>query len=481
MYTGVNPGKHGVYSFLHFDGYDWEIVNRSHVKEFAVWELLSMHGISSVVLNVPATHPPRQFDGVLVPGYMAPEGPTCHPTGVWDELDSELGGYSLYGNTLRSNASDEYVADDLRRLSRMRGAAFRYLVTEHEPEFGFVQFQTTDTVYHQFPNDEEAIREVYRTVDREVGEIIDTCDPSVTLVVSDHGLGPMNGREFRVNDYLREQGYAVTTAAGNGMPSWKSIVRKGDERNRGIGIFESLVTTTLQGAARIGLTSQRVGALLRRLRLEDRVLETVPVDLVRAGTEQINFPDSTAYMRVRTEMGVRLNLEGRESEGVVSSGDYDRVRSELMQALRDVVTPSGDPVFEAVHPREDVFEGPYIEDAPDIVTVPNRFDHLLVSTLKGAPSGDPTEPWEHKREGILIAMGEDIDSEAEVGDPHLFDVTPTILATFDLPVGERMDGSPLPVVDQTDSSTYPSFIPSETVPTEDEDVENRLATLGYLE
>lgn len=481
LYTGVNPGKHGVYGFLDFDGYDWDVVNRSHVKEFAVWELLSVHGFSSVVVNVPATHPPRSFDGVLVPGYMAPEEPTCHPEGTWTELQEALGGYSLYGETLDSTATDAALASNLVDLAESRGEAFRHLVADRDPDFGFVQFQATDTVYHQLPDDEAAIRRVYGAVDRAVDEILSACEPDVVLVVSDHGLGPMEGREFRVNDFLRECGYVETTADGEGAPSWKSIARERNREDGDAGGAASLVESALSGAARVGITSQRIGRLLERLGLADLVLDAVPTEVVRAGSEGIDFPASGAYMRVRTEMGVRINLAGREPDGVVPVGEYERVRTELIERLRAVTTPAGDPVFEAVQPREAVFDGPYVEDAPDVVTVPSGFDHLLVSTLKGERFGDPSEPWEHKREGIVVAAGEGVDRGADLADAHLFDVTPTILSTFGLPVGERMDGTVLPVVEATDRGTYDPFSPDRAVATDDGAVEDRLSDLGYLD
>lgn len=31
IYTGTNPGKHGVFGFLAFEGYDWGLVNTTHV------------------------------------------------------------------------------------------------------------------------------------------------------------------------------------------------------------------------------------------------------------------------------------------------------------------------------------------------------------------------------------------------------------------------------------------------------------------
>lgn len=481
LYTGVNPGKHGVYSFLNFDGYDWDVVNRSHVKAHAVWELLSINDISSVILNVPATHPPRAFDGVLVPGYMGPEEPPCHPAGTFEELRSELGDYSLYGETLRSNASNQKLADELARLAQMRGEAFSYLVDEHNPEFGFVQFQATDTVYHQLPKDEGGIRQVYGAVDDAVDKILGVCDPNLVLVVSDHGLGPMDGYEFRVNEFLRANDYVSTTASGDGMPSWKSLAYEDAEVKTGSERLVSVAATALSHAAQVGFTSQRLAAVLKRIGLADWALETIPVDIVRAGTEQIDFAASTAYMRVRTEMGVRLNLENREPNGVIPATDYEQVRSTLIDALRDVQTPGGDPVYEAVHPRETVFDGPYLKDAPDIVTVPNGFNHFLVSTLKGNKFDEPTEPWEHKREGLVMAYGEGVSLTADLSDAHLFDITPTILRSFGLPVGERMDGHPLGFIDSGDRTAYPEFHPAETTASDARTVEERLADLGYME
>jgi len=80
------------------------------------------------------------------------------------------------------------------------------------------------------------------------------------------------------------------------------------------------------------------------------------------------------------------------------------------------------------------------------VTVPARFDHSLVANLKGAQFREPTEPWEHKREGIVVVSGAGVEPRATLQNAQLFDIAPTILSTFGLPVGKRIDGSPLPVV-----------------------------------
>lgn len=480
LYTGKNPGKHGVYDFLTFDGYDWDVVNRSTVKARTVWELLSLCGYESLVVNAPVTHPPREFDGTLVPGYMAPELPDCHPKGTLDELRDELGGYKLYADNSRSQSTKAERIDSYRELIRMRGSAFRYLLADREPDFGFLQFQLTDTVHHEYPDDREAVRTVYGAVDRELGAVLDACDPDITLLVSDHGIGPMDGREFRCNEFLRDRGDVETTAGDGGMPSWASLadteLRSDDDQHAEASVAER--ATEL--AAQVGLTSQRIAAVVDRLGLKQQVVDLVPADVIRAGTERVDFAGSTAYMRSRTEMGVRLNVEGREPKGVVSPTDYESVRAEIIEALSGVRTPSGRPCFEQVLPREAVFDGPYVEDAPDILTVPAAFDHYLSASLRGEWFADPSEPWEHKREGVIMAAGDEIDPQTDI-DGHIFDIAPTILATFGLAVDATMDGDPLPVVPPTGRTEYPAFEPSATVETNDEAVEQRLADLGYLE
>nr|WP_240009219.1 alkaline phosphatase family protein [Halobaculum rubrum] len=69
LYTGVNPGNHGVFDLISFDGYDWDLVDRGDVHEHAIWELLDQRGLRSVEVNVQVTDPPRPIDGALVPGW----------------------------------------------------------------------------------------------------------------------------------------------------------------------------------------------------------------------------------------------------------------------------------------------------------------------------------------------------------------------------------------------------------------------------
>ena len=475
LYTGVNPGKHGVFGFLNYEGYDWDVVNATHVREAALWELLGHHDMSSVVVNVPVTAPPPEIDGAVIPGYTAPENPACHPEGLLSELREEIGEYRVYPDPEREQPG-EYVD-----LVRMRGTAFRYLAERFEPEFGFVQFQQTDSVFHEHPDDEDYVEEIYRAVDEEIGTLLEECDPDTVVVASDHGMGPYEKYELRVNEFLDEEGYVETTTGGSGMPAWlpmlNSQLREGEEAEAP---SPGLAGRAIGAAAQVGITPARAGRALRAVGLEGMVKRFVPANARRAGNEQVDFAESTAYMRSRIELGLRMNVEGREPEGIVPESEYESVREELIEVLSAVETPDGEAMFENVAPREEYFWGPYADEGVDVVMVPNEFEQFLSADFKGEVFGPPTEPYNHKLDGIVAIAGEDVESDADLSGAHLFDVAPTLCAALGVPRSDRMDGDVLGAVSSTDEYDYPEF--DGTVrETNDEEIEDRLSALGYLE
>ncbi|SFL34525.1 Predicted phosphohydrolase or phosphomutase, AlkP superfamily [Halogranum rubrum] len=482
LYTGTNPGRHGAYSFLTYDGYDWDVVDAHAVREPSLWELLDAHGLSSVVVNVPVTCPPATIDGAVVPGFTAPEDPPCHPEGILDDVREAIGEYTVYGSTEFADADREERRAEYTALVRSRGAAFRYLADRFDPDFGFVQFQQSDTVVHDFPGDRDLLETVYRAIDDELGETLAACDPNLVVVASDHGIGPYDGYEFCVNEFLRREGYVETTREGD-SPSWVPIWRdnlRADAGESTTSVDPSLTTRALDTAGAVGLSPARVATLLDRVGLLEAAMRVVP-DSVRRQTganETVDFAASTAYCRLPVELGIRLNVAGREPEGVVDPAQYESVRAELMTTLRNVETPDGELVFESVLPREEVFHGPELDDAVDIVTVPSEFDHLASARVGGDVFVPPHEPWNHKRYGFVAVGGPDAPA-TNLTDTHLLDVAPTVLSSLGVPLSDRMDGDVLPGFTAPGTETYPRAA-HDSHGRSTAHVKNRLADLGYL-
>ena len=483
LYTGTNPGKHGSFGFLEYDGYDWDVVDATTVRAPTLWELLDEQGRSSVVVNGPVTAPPPPIDGAVVPGFTAPEDPPCHPPGLLEDLRGELGEYRVYGDSEFADADRERRREEYRDLVASRGGAFRYLADRFDPEFGFLQFQQSDTAVHDFPGDRELLAAVYRAIDDEIAATIDACDPDAVIVASDHGIGPYDGYEFRANEFLRERGYLETTREGRGRPSWVPIWQEKLTDDEDGGRLDRLLSSGPAERA-LSLAADAVGraglASVARTVVPDRLLTATSVG------EHVDFPASRAYLRLPVELGVRINLAGREPDGVVPRDRYEAVREELIEALAAVRTPDGDPVFDRVVPREAVLEGPFIDRAPDVMLVPAGFEQFPSARVGTDQFGPPDEPWNHKREGFIAVAGEGVDtSGGEVlGDAHLLDVAPTVLATLGVPVSDRMDGRVLPVADHPGTERYPppGHVRNGTTGDAGSDttMHRRLEDLGYL-
>lgn len=67
-------------------------------------------------------------------------------------------------------------------------------------------------------------------------------------------------------------------------------------------------------------------------------------------------------------------------------------------------------------------------------------DHLRPQMISNEPAGPADE---HRQFGMLVLNGPGIKQDELVFGASLLDITPTILALYDLPVGEDMDGKPL--------------------------------------
>jgi predicted AlkP superfamily phosphohydrolase/phosphomutase len=199
------------------------------------------------------------------------------------------------------------------------------------------------------------------------------------------------------------------------------------------------------------------------------------------------------------EHAVYINLQGREPEGSVAQQEFDPLRQQIADALlavSDSRSGRNQPVVQAAFLREELYQGPYVADAPD----------LLFSLAPGyEPTSElsPDGVWSdaaaegagiHQPSGILMMLGPGILPGARLPDCDMVDVLPTILYTLGLPVSTTLDGHIVkPAFDAVYLATHPPLYsdapgPAQAEPTDPaayspEDaaqIEARLAALGYL-
>jgi predicted AlkP superfamily phosphohydrolase/phosphomutase len=200
---------------------------------------------------------------------------------------------------------------------------------------------------------------------------------------------------------------------------------------------------------------------------------------------------------------VWLNVRGRDPQGLVEPGaEYDRIRRQIREtfmALRDAQT--GEPIIEAVHFREEIYNGPFVEQAPDVLIL---FRDVVVNGIpvngKVLKLPPPTiavprdiKSGSHRPQGVVMLSGAGVKQGAELKDANLLDIAPTVMYLMGQPVSRSMDGQVLAQaftpdhllanpVKMTDASTGTPG-PADPGYTSDEAtvIMERLRGLGYVD
>jgi len=146
--------------------------------------------------------------------------------------------------------------------------------------------------------------------------------------------------------------------------------------------------------------------------------------------------------------GLYINQKGREVEGIVQSGaDKDNLVREIARKLEEYVDPkTGQKVVLRAYVAKDVYTGPYVEEAPDIVLGFNRSYRISWKSPLGRVPKEILEDnfvkWSGDHMGAaeilpgILAMNRPIRAES----PALYDLTATILDIFGIEKPKELIG-----------------------------------------
>jgi len=432
LITGKNPGKHGVFDFFKPEGnHQMELVSLLDNRAKAIWDYLSEAGKSSIVINVPITHPAKKINGILIPGYLAPEPPICYPPHILEEVKQAVGEYKIYSKYEIRQVSSKKRLQGYVDVTELRKDATIYLAKKYEWDFLMVQFQKTDAVFHTFTN-EKHILTFFKFIDQCIGELVEVLGKNANIfLVSDHGMGK-HDYAFYINSWLRKEGYLKTRGVGG----YKSNLYL--EKKRLIGGEEvlparhHLFDRLMDYLAKMGISGERVSSWLSSSHMEF-LRYMVPLSLeARVPRVEIDEENSLAYCPSATSLGIKINPR--------RSDEYQGLSNELIGRLKSIKDPEGNAVFESVLPREEYYRGAYINKAPDILFIPREMNYTISDSVFDkyfAPFGR----YNHKMNGLFSGAGDDIVNSRYLGTVFsIFDVAPTILHIMGLPVPDDMDG-----------------------------------------
>jgi predicted AlkP superfamily phosphohydrolase/phosphomutase len=448
LYTGTGPAKHGVYYTFqpHAGVQGYARFARGIYGEPSFWKVLSERGCRCVVFDAPYTEPEAGFDGVQVfdwgtwAQYL---GTSSTPAAAVKELERRCGAYPL-GLEAHDIGLVAWDADDMeRRLTRAIAAKTRavtFMLDRHPWDLFFAVFGETHPAAHYcWPADGGSefeapqLLRVYQALDRAVGEILDKAGRDVSVfIISGDGVGPNYSGWHLLPEVLERLGFFVKASASRESDAG-AVARK--RKTDPIKAIRDLIPKDFRKA------------LARRLptKLRDKLAQ-------RVDTADIDWGKTRAFcLPTDLEGYIRVNLRGREPQGVVAPGDeYRAVCRELAEALGGLKNPAtGRSAVREVIVAEQAFAGPRQDQLPDLVVCWS--DEARISALESAAAGTVAgaspdgRTGTHKPPGFVLARCAP-DRTISIRDrAHIFDFAPTLLASFGIDKPAAMEGSPWPI------------------------------------
>jgi len=387
--------------------------------EFHVAPLVAVRGIARF-------HVIQAFPEVRV--YLSPINldprrppiPISSPPAYSAQLARKLGLYKTLGWpedtwALNEEKIDEKIfLEDLNYSFDRQRALVLDALQSMNPDLFVTVFQSTDKVQHMFwrlidtehpmynrrlaARYGDAIEHVYMRADSLVGTLLERCKDGRTtlLVCSDHGFSSFR-KAVNINTWLVRNGYMTLTKLDP---------------------------------------------------VRDRNLE----DLFGRGTfwPNVDWSKTRAYALALGQ--IYVNLKGRERLGIVPPGRaYNELRDELVKkfgALRDPDTGEG--VVRKVYRREELYRGPYFDEAPDLVVGFERGYRVSWQTSLGGIPPEVIE-WNERRwsadhcsvdpdlvPGVLFSS-----RPLDAASPAIIDIAPSVLRRLGITPPASMDGRDL--------------------------------------
>lgn len=396
MVTGVNPGRHNVFGFSQPSGHTVRLTNGANRRAPAVWELLD-HECTKLIVNVPMSYPARPLNGCTIADSLTlvKEGDWAWPKEEKRRL-LEQG----YAHCLLSHIAEVKDLSQLVTSTKIRGKVFLDLMTRYPSCFSMIVFSETDWVQHIFPENIEATSEVYREIDRFVGEILPKLEKeSVLMLVSDHGFR-IAKRKFFVNNWLAQHDLLKI-------------------ESRQESPFGRIVSTI---AGRVGPLLPTILRVTPR-RLRERIAPGVfsPVE---------HLASIRGVYHAGWDLGQYLRLYITEGE----RGSYEEIHQRLValsQTLKDEST--GRRTILRVLRKGEIYSGPFVISAPDFILDLDPQYSGNERVFKSESVFLDYTVGVHRKEGLFIAKWHDSDSnlfDEHIGEIDICDVAPTIARIF---------------------------------------------------
>ena len=396
--SGVNPGKHGVYDFHIVEksdkGFITRIATAFDVRYPRLHNMLSMHKLRSIIYNLPLTYPPWYLNdrySIIINDWMAPEirmHPQVLERKYIDYFNKGLKALDLKGS---KEESFKYM---LERLEWSTSGLLE-LMEKYDWNLLFTVFSEVDWSLHgniHIINGDfiGRSREVFKKIDWFIGKVMEFTDN--IIVVSDHG--------FTLCDYIINIPFIL--------------------KSHGL-IMEKLFTEALS----INILGKKIdipSSLIRFTRKHKRIKTFARKLLFKLGGK--------AGKERRREIPYKI------TKALVPDAGIIYVAPGYKEKIKEII--SRDPYILRVYEPSEIYNGPYIDHAPDLILEP-KLDYCLGISTRCYKVEKVTS---HHRDGVFI--GHFADEELlmvlrKMNILKLWDIVPIVLKILGLPLPNDTD------------------------------------------
>ncbi len=436
IYTGKNPGKHGLYDFGPVDKQELKVTHfhrPADCRTAFLWEILEDNGIRSGVVGVPMSSPFRKK-----PTF----GEGDHLREDWINFDE----WKKKDNYARIIHTHPQFDDRIYAMMHNKFDQLEYALEKKMPkekvQFLALTVYVIDPLQHFRWMTFDIVEKGFKLIDERMGKVMKKLESDdVLLVVSDHGMTRLE-KLFYTNKWLEEYGYLVLKR----KVEKKKMEKIAEKSFINVQTFEKATMPAINFLIRTNLMRHMPKPLarfydyLRKEVLPSQKREAVSWEKILA---QIDWKKTKAYS-VGCVGNIYLNIKGREKYGSVQPKEAKK----LMQKIRrELVADAQRRGMKAeVHLREELYDGAALEECPDIIPF---IDGGSVLTTSGYPlhrdyvravSGSEAQTATHDLFGIFGAYGKKVWG-IESKELSVRDITPTVLWLFGLEEETKgMDG-----------------------------------------
>lgn len=378
--TGVNPAKHGIFGFTDRDRELRPVVlTASHLQAKSLWKRFNDEGKRVIVINVPGTYPPNPIQSILIGDFLSPSiEKATYPSSLVPLLKEIR--YMIDADPKLAITKRDAFLEELFQALQARSRLTFHLLEQEEWDFFMLHVMETDRLHHFFWDAKDDPKHPHHNSFWELYSKVDELIEQIIDTIDAH--------------------------------------------------------TELMILSDHGFCKIRQEVDLNCYLAERGFLQFKP------GAQALSSLDSSSIAYSLTPGRIYLNLKGREAAGCVKPGDVPRLLRELTAALYELKDPeNGEPVMERVYTCEEIYHGPLLSQAAELIAHPRNGYDLKASVMaEELFSRSPRTGMHTYEDALLYVRGHALHVDEKTS---MLDITPTVLRLMGLDIPKELEGKSL--------------------------------------